>query len=92
MVQVQSQKLTNWHKEKKHKIEDSRHGYYILWKGYFNLTLANTPKKYTLQYYQLKIRNGAVESYLAKIKVVETPKYWWCDKTEQTVEYLYIKC
>ena len=54
--------------------------------------LGSTSKEYALRYLQLKVGHGAVGTYLAKIGVIKTPKCWWCDGEEQTVEHLYFKC
>ena len=35
--------------------------------------LANAPKKYALQYHQLKVEYGEVETYLAKIGAIKIP-------------------
>lgn len=56
-----------------------------------NPTLANTPKKYVLQYYLLKVRHGAIEIFLPRITVIKTSECWYCGKIKKSVEYLYIK-
>lgn len=29
---------------------------------------------------------------MTRIKVIETPKCWWCGESEQSIERLYTKC
>ncbi len=45
-----------------------------------------------MRYFQLKVRHGAVGTFLAKIRVIETPKCWWCRVPEQSVRHLYTRC
>ena len=49
-------------------------------------------KKYASRYYQLKVGHGAVETFLVRIGAIETPEFWWCEASEQTVEHLYAWC
>lgn len=34
----------------------------------------------------------AVEAFLARIGVIETPDSWWCGEKRQSVKHLYTKC
>ena len=72
MIQAQSQELANWHEKKKQEKKNNRHGYYIPWKEGINSTLTNASKKYSLQYYQLKVRHDAIRTYLAKIGLLRS--------------------
>lgn len=38
--------------------------------------------KYAARYYRLKIRHGAIDAFLARIGIIETPKYWVCGAQE----------
>lgn len=44
------------------------------------------------KHYQLKVGHGAVGTFLAWIRVIETPKCWWCGAREQKVIHLYTEC
>lgn len=57
-----------------------------------NELLSNTRKKYESRYFQLKVGQGVIRTFLAKIGVRETPEYWWCGQGEQSVEHLYTMC
>ena len=75
LTKIQSEKLTKWHKVRTQERKNSQRGYYLPWKkAGINPTLANAPKKYASWYYQLKVRHGAVGSFLVKIGVIETPE------------------
>ena len=79
----------------KQDIETSSRGYHIpRTKEGISLILGSATKNYVSWYYQLKIGHGAVETYSARIGVIETPEWWWCGVAEQTVDlncliYLY---
>ena len=93
LVQARAQELTRWHELKIQERKNSRRDYYIPWKKEdINLTLANAPKKYASRYNQLKVGHGPMGTFLTKIGVIESPKYWWCEAAEQFVEHLYTKC
>lgn len=68
-------------------------GYYIprIEEG-ISLAFGRTSKKYASSYYQLKVEHGAVGTFLVRIEVIETLKYWRYGVTEQTVKHLYIQC
>ena len=38
--------------------------------------LGKAKKLYTSQFYQLKIRNSAIGTFLEQIKIIESTKYW----------------
>lgn len=50
-----------------------------------NPTLGTAPKRYAARFYQLKVGNGVVGTFLARI-------CWWCVEAEQSVENFYTKC
>ncbi len=82
-----------WHQTQTHERETSCRGFYIPWKkNGINPTLGSAPKKDASRFYQLKVGHGAVGTFLARIKVIETPECWWCGTAEQSVEHLYTKC
>ena len=73
--------------------EASRCGYYVLWtRGGINPILGNAPKKYPSRYYQLKVGHGAVETFLSRIGVIESPECWCCKETVQLFGHLYARC
>lgn len=51
--------------------------------------LRRTAEKYESRCFQLKFGHGAVGTYLARIRVIENPQYWWYGQAEQLVEHLY---
>ncbi len=70
----------------------SHRSYYITrTKETIRLILENAHQKYASRYYQLKVRNGAEGSYLARLKIIETLKGWLSGVVEQAVEHLYIR-
>lgn len=71
----------------------SRRGYYIPQiRESISIILEKAPKKYVTQFYQLKVGQKVVKNYLAKIRVIEIPQYWWCGQAKQSVEHFYTKC
>ncbi len=93
MTETPSKDDANWHKMAIQDRETSRCGCHIPWtKRDIGLILGSAPKEYASRYYQLKVGHDAVGTYLARIKVIETPKCWWCEVAEQTVEHLYTRC
>ncbi len=85
--------LIKWHKLETQNREASCRGFYILrtTEG-ISLALGNASKKYASRYYQLKVGHGAEWTFLIRIGAIETPEYWWCRASEQTVEHLYARC
>ena len=61
-------------------------------KGWYQPNTRKRPKKYASRYYQLKVGHGAVGTFLARIKVIESPECWWCKETVQSVGHLYTRC
>ncbi len=93
MAQVRSTETTKWHERKMQEREASRRGFYIPWtKAEINPVLGNTPKKYAARCYQLEVGHGAIGIYLARIRKIETPEFWWCRESLQSVEHLYTRC
>lgn len=91
--EMRSRAVAQWHETEIREREISRRGYYIpRRKEGISLVLGNASKKYASRYYQLKVRHGAVGTFLASIGVIETPECWWCGALEQTVENLYARC
>ena len=90
---MRSNGITRWHSTETEDREISRRGYYIprIQKG-ISAILGSAPKKYASRYYQLKVRHGAVGTFLARIGIIETSECWWCGVAEQTVEHLYTRC
>ena len=77
LMQTRFTELTRLHKKKIQKKKASHSGKYISWtKNNISSTLRNAPKKYVSRYHQLKVGNGAVETYLARIGKIETPQCW----------------
>lgn len=54
--------------------------------------LAKKKKLYAVQFYQLKIRYGAIGTFFNKIGAAKTTKCWWCRNTDQSIMHLYTKC
>ena len=72
---MQSKDTAKWHRTEIQNRETSCRGYYIpLTKEGISLILGNISKKYALQYYQLKVGHGAVETFLARIGVIKSPE------------------
>ena len=88
-----SAELLAWHQVKSQEREATIQGFYVpSAKSSMSLTLGEALKKYAMRYYQLKIRHGAVGTYLVRIGVMETPECWWCRAQQQTVVHLYTEC
>lgn len=93
-TEIRAKELIRWHQTQTQKRETSRRGFYVPWtKNGLNPTLGSAPKKYAARSYQLKVGHGAVGTFLARIRVIETPECcWWCGEAEQSVKHLYTKC
>lgn len=67
-MQTRIGELTRWH-ERKTQDQEARHsGKYISWiKNNIKSMLGNILKKYASWYYQLKVDQGAIGTFLAKI-------------------------
>ena len=93
MVESHLSKLAKWHKTEISERETSQQGFYFpRLKTCMDKLLGSTPKRYASRYFQLKSGQGAIGTFLVKIKVTKTPKCWWCGEAEQSVEHLYTKC
>ena len=93
MSEIRSKSIARWHETETHEREISRRGYYSpRTKEGISLMLGKSSKKYASRYYQLKVRHGAIGTFLARIGLIETPECWWCGAAEQTVENLYARC
>ena len=93
LIDIRHKETIKWHETKIQEREASRCGYYIPWtRGGISPILGNAPKKYASRYYQLKVGHGAVGTFLARIKVIESPECWWCKETVQSVGHLYTRC
>ena len=93
LTEIRAKELIEWHQTQTQERETSRRGFYVPWtKNGINPTLGSAPKKDAARFYQLKVGHGAVGTFLARIKVIETPECWWCGEAEQSVEHLYAKC
>ncbi len=91
--EIRSRNLIKWHETETQGREASRRGYNVpRTKEGISLALGSASKNYASRYYQLKVGHGAVETFLVRIGVIETPECWWCGATEQTVEHLYAQC
>ena len=74
---MRSNDVAKWHITETKDRETSCRGYYVCQtKGGINVVLGNAPKKYASRYYQLKFGHGAVGTFFARIKVIETPECW----------------
>lgn len=84
--------LWAWHNQKITQQESCRSKFYIFsLKAKIDPLLAKTKKLYVAQFYQLKIRYGAIGIFLTKIKIVETNKYWQYRNVKQFIMHLYTK-
>ena len=54
--------------------------------------LGQAPKRYSSQFFQLKVGHGAIGVFLERIGVAETAECWWCKQAEQSVDHLYTEC
>ena len=85
--------LVLWHQIKSQEREATLQGSYVpIVKGGINAILGKPLKKFAMRFYQLKIGQGAVGTFLARIGRIETPECWWCGAQEQTVFHLYTEC
>lgn len=66
-----------WHQSNSQEREATIRGFYVpLAKSGINPTLGGALKKYAMPYYQLKVGQGAIGTFLARIRVIETPECW----------------
>ena len=90
ITEEKQSQIRNWHRGKMLERERNRRGFYIpSVKPQIHPLLGQTKKVYTSRFYQLKIRHGAIGTFLKQIGAVESAKCWWCGNSEQSTLHLY---
>lgn len=75
MFESSFSEFTKWHETKRDEREASQQGFYFpRLKTGMNELLGIISKKYASHYFQLKIRHGAIDTFLARIGIIEIPK------------------
>lgn len=75
MIELHSPELAKWYKTKIREKDASWRDFYISQiEKIRNKILRHTAKKYASCYLQLKVRHGAVETYLTKIRSIKIPQ------------------
>ena len=80
---IRAKEFGKWYQTQTEKRKASCRDFYVPYtKNGINSTLENAPKKYASWFYQLKVGHAAVETFLARIRVIKAPKCWWCGEEE----------
>lgn len=75
MVKSRFLELAKWHTMKKEEKEASQQGFYFPWlKVDIDELFGGILKKYASHYFQFKTGHSVFGIFLAKIKVIKTPK------------------
>ena len=78
-------------KKKKRERGGQRSHYIPCLKIQIHSFLGKSKKTYAARFYQLKVGNGTIGTFLERIGEVESAECWWCVDAEQSVMHLYTK-
>ena len=91
--EAKTSEILSWYQTKNNEREARNRSYYVpRLKPGIQPALGQTPKKYAIRFFQLRVGHAATDVFLERIRKREIAECMWCGRADQLVVHLYTRC